>query len=120
MTWNGTTREFRQAGRKHSLVWKIRVVGATETIWHGTLDGQLQSTSHTYGGLNPGKANERSPGENALSKASRKITLKSRSGYTEYENNRPLIATSSNEVVPGMALPSNLCFYKPDNSKTKS
>ena len=116
MTWNGTTREFRQAGRQHALVWKIRVVGATETTWHGTLDGQLQSTSHTHGGLNPGKSNELSPAQNALAKALRKITLKSRSGYVEYADGRPLVVTSDNEILPGMPLPTNLCFYKPDNS----
>jgi len=116
MAWNGSTREFRQTGRKHTLVWKIRVVSATETTWHGTLDGQLQKTSHTYGGVNRGKANALSPSENAVLKAERKITLKTRSGYLEYEDGRPLRGGRADKIDPEQPLPSNLCFYKPDNS----
>ena len=116
MAWNGPTREFRQTGRKHTLVWKIRVVGATETTWHGALDGQLQSTAHTYGGLNEGKSNALSPAENALLKAKRKVTMKTRSGYAEYVDGRPIKTGPSNKIHPDHPLPSNLCFYKPANS----
>lgn len=115
MGWIGELREFRQVGRVHTLVWRIKVEGDTETTWHGVLDGKLQSTSHTYSAINVGKANEISARVYALSRAERKVLLKRREGYLEYHNGRPT-EDPTDSLDPLEDLPQSLSFYKPDNS----
>jgi ATP-dependent DNA ligase len=116
MTWTGTLREFRQIrGRKHIQVWAIQVDGAVETTWHGMLGGKLQSTSHTYDGVNKGKANELLAEMYSLERAARKVEMKQRAGYRECTDGE-LEATSADAVIPGEPLPQNLGFYKPSNS----
>ena len=115
--WEGARREFRQVqGRKHILTWAIRVEGATETTWYGVLNGQLQTTSNTYKGVNVGKANEVTDTEYALDRAERKILMKRREGYVEFCNGQPIEEPSQDAIVPGRPLPRNVCFYKPDNT----
>lgn len=115
MNWTGTEREFRQVGREHTIVWKIKVVGDTDTVTWGKLDGKLQQVSNTYPVLNEGKSNEVSPAENALSRAERKILKKSREGFVEYSKGQAQ-ALRSIGIDPSKHLPENLTFYKPSNT----
>lgn len=113
--WTGKRREFRQAGREHTLVWSIQVDGATDTVVYGVFNGKLQEVSNTYEAVNKGKSNELSPRENALKRAERKILMKTREGFMEYENGKALTSRVS-IVDPNSALPENLAFYKPSNT----
>lgn len=115
MSWTGTEREFRQVGREHTIVWKIKVDGATSTVTWGALDGKLQKTTNPYAALNEGKKNEVTPRANALSRSERKILMKTREGFVEYVGG---VAQSSREqaIHPDKPLPENLTFYKPSNT----
>jgi len=115
VVWTGKEREFRQTGREHTIVWKIGVVGATDTTTWGKLNGKLQRVSNTYEGVNIGKSNEVSPRENALLRAERKILMKTREGFLEFRDGKQ-IGERGKGIHPEQPLPENLCFYKPSNS----
>jgi len=107
-------REFRQKGRTAALLWTIELHGATETVRYGQLGGQMQEASHTYAGVNIGKSNELSPEEFAQTRVDKKIEEQRRAGYIEYVDG---VATEVRveAVSADEPLPTNLCFYKPNN-----
>jgi hypothetical protein len=110
-------REFRQAGRLHTLIWRIGVEGAEVHVWHGVLDGRLQHTFDTKRGRNVGRSNEKLPHAVALEEAERAALDKLRSGYTEYVDGEPVRSIVTE--VDLAALPAGLTFYKPANSCSK-
>jgi len=113
MNW----REFRQAGRNHTLVWRIAVDHATVHIEHGVLDGAMQSTSDTKKGVNLGKRNEKTPEEVAQENAERQVLMKTRSGYVEH---REGIALGQAAKMSFDELPINFRLWKPSNTLSKT
>lgn len=110
-------REFRQQGRRHTLVWKVKVVGNTVHYSHGVLGGKMQTASDTKKAVNVGKANEKSPEMVAREEADRLILKQRRSGYVEYVNDLPLEKLPTE--VTWDAPPLSLRFWKPTNTLGK-
>jgi ATP-dependent DNA ligase len=81
---------------------------------YGDLGGKMQQVVDTAKAKNVGRSNEVSAEEAAVQQMERTILLKRRKGYREVgEEARP------NEVTFDL-LPKNLCFYKPDNTLSKT
>lgn len=116
---NPIRREFRQEARTgKTKVWIITVMEEEITIEHGLLDGKMQSTSRMGEAKNIGRANEKTPAEDAQDWASRQMTMKMRQGYREVDKKGEFLQyedDSSNELVFS-ELTQNLRFYKPLNS----
>jgi hypothetical protein len=121
--WTGRRRQFQQlqTRAKKPGYWAIEVSGPTITVWWGRLGSdKIQCAPETVGGVNIGKANEKSPSQYALERA-REMTRKK----SEYEGYREFITTDTggaflDPIIEGQIdfddLPPTLSFYKPDNT----
>jgi ATP-dependent DNA ligase len=108
-------REFHNKARTgKTRVWRIEVQGDQVITEYGELGGKMQRTTDTALAKNVGRSNEVSAEEAAVQQMERTILLKTRKGYREVgEEER------ENEI-DFYDLPENLCFYKPDNSLSKT
>lgn len=105
-------REFHQISKlEKTRIWRIAVEGDQVTIEYGEEGGAIQKVVDTAKAKNVGKANEVSAEEAAQQMADREILMKCRNGYIEVGDE------AEREVeVNFSALPTNLTFYKPDNT----
>jgi len=104
-------REFKQVSRTgKSRVWTIEVVGRFIRTSYGEAGGKMQFVEDEGQRKNVGRANEVTPEQDALYLAGRMILEKTRNGYVEEGTER---ATS---IDWNSTLPTNLRFYKPDNT----
>lgn len=97
--------------------WGICVVGDEVRTEFGELGGKIQSGIDKGLVKNAGRSNEVSAVQDANEKAERLILDKQRDGYVELET-PPLVgalAAGSGEIDLAVPLPTNLCFFKPDN-----
>lgn len=109
-------REFRNVARTgKTRVWRIGVEGDQVITEFGELNGKMQTVTDTGQAKNKGRSNYISPEEDALSMMERQILLKTREGYTEVGT-----GTREEEISWDGHLPTNLCFYKPDNTLSKA
>jgi ATP-dependent DNA ligase/predicted DNA-binding WGR domain protein len=122
-------RTFLQENGKQRRIWDIAVTGNYITTNWGIEGGKMQVASEAANGVNEGQANFKTPAQHAQERADRMIRLKTREGYREVGADGqylqaveppPRLGSDGTPtfVVPFDFdnLPSNLCFYKPDNS----
>jgi hypothetical protein len=119
MAW----KEFRQKTRTKKVNrWRIKREKKEVSYQDGLVGGKLKiAIVRSFDKvLNKGKANEKSPEQQAIEFMDRQILLKTRKGYHEVDpkSGKPLKAVEDHgdELKKFSGLPSKLRFYKPQNS----
>lgn len=127
--WAGHPREFHQVHSRSgtSRVWQIQVVGnVVRTSW-GQFGGKMQQVEETFGGVNEGKTNYKTPAQYALERAREMVRKKHWEGYREVgfvggqvamKNDGSIIFLDpvAEKKIDFDNLPLSLSFYKPDNT----
>lgn len=99
---------------------QLDLVDATITREYGLVGGITQGTSHTYGGLNIGKANERTPEQVAEEDFDRLIATKIKEGY-QITNSLEDLSILDKEIEFDLDnIPEEFCISKPIQSVSMS
>lgn len=90
---------------------KFRTEGAKFITEHGRLDGKMQTSVKICEGKNEGRANEKTPAEQAIAEMNAKIQKKTDEGYS---TEMPVVGTAVvNAEVSLVNLPASFCPSKP-------
>jgi len=104
-------------GGKHRI-WNASIKDNTVCSTWGRHKGKAQTTTVEYQTLNKGKKNEKSPERVAEEDFARKVKLKMREGFVEWDGeNTPEILSA---IDPRAPLPESTRFWKPQNTLNKT